>query len=68
MSKFDVRREPVASRPMATRDFTDTDMLTHDFADSAEYRARCLERHGQYVTGGGVRVTAAPKSGRDISL
>jgi len=41
-----------------TRDMTTLDDLTHDFADSADYRAHCLETHGQYYKNG-VRYTRA---------
>ena len=39
----------VKSKPStSTRDMTTLDDLTHDFADSADFRAYCLEKYGQY--------------------
>lgn len=59
MSKFDVDHAPPTERqkPKAVRDWSMADDLTHDFADSEEFRRWCLERHGQYVTAAGERMT-----------
>lgn len=35
-----------------TRDMSDLDGLTHDFADSPEFRVMCLDKYGQYFANG----------------
>lgn len=41
-----------------TRDMTTLDDLTHDFANQAWFREKCLEEYGQYFSHENVRVTA----------
>lgn len=60
MSKFDVEHDapkPERQKSRGVREWSMTDELTHDFANSEEFRAHCLERHGQYVTATGERIT-----------
>ena len=56
MSKFAVQSERQPER-IPVKQWTPLDELTHDFTNSADFRARCLERHGQYMGRDGVRVT-----------
>jgi len=43
---------------IAMKFWSTVDDCTHDFMKSESYRAHCLEKHGQYVTFEGERVTA----------
>ena len=46
------------SGKIAMKQWSHLDCLTHDYCNSEQYRAHCLQKYGQYVTFGGERVTA----------
>lgn len=56
MSKFSVQTDRGPER-VPVKQWTSLDALTHDFMDSADFRQRCLDRHGQYMSRDGRRVT-----------
>ena len=47
------------SGKIAMKQWSHLDCLTHDYCNSEQYRAHCLQKYGQYVTFGGERVTNA---------
>ena len=49
------REQPKEGEPLPIRKWTMLDMITHDFMNSGKFRAEMMERHGQYMSGGGVR-------------
>ncbi len=46
------------SGKITMKQWSHLDCLTHDYCNSEQYRAHCLQKYGQYVTFGGERVTA----------
>ncbi len=46
------------SGKIAMKQWSHLDCLTHDYCNSEQYRAHCLQKYGQYVTFEGERVTA----------
>jgi len=46
---------------MSTRDMTTLDDITHDFANSADFRAWALDKYGQYFSHDGTRVVRRPR-------